>query len=363
MQPSGSSELHDRCQHGLLVKFHGVLSDGQPRPSVWKAWSRGSELRWALHRVLHSTGFRPTKHLPEHTCLKRSFPAWSACWSKLELGQSVGGISRRAIQARGGSEQEIASAEQEYWTNTPGLVALLAHMAATKRSLADRASISCVLHAFIARCCPAEFAVCAATSLPDMSVRQNCSEGLDEENFCEHMRAVLQAREGDHPQAKVANLVLQALLQVDCAAVRSFAMSHLLALGKAIDGNAESFAEFDYHKTSDAFVQGPRKRRRSDEHTRQWTTRAVTEGHHQTHAEATRALCKVPKQTGLKWTKDEIALYRASCHLSFRPMSALGLVLDASRVGKPAKELLVCCVSCPTSNSHAVLPVQVQCMK
>eukprot|EP00971_Amphidinium_carterae_P339323 6477055-Amphidinium_carterae.3 len=359
MQSFVAEGLDPRCEHGLLVRFAGVQSEGQQVQALWKAWSKGSCLRWALHRVLSSTGFEATKHLPEHLCLKRNFPLWSACWSKLGLGSSAGGVSRRALQARGATLEEIGNAEQEYWATTPALLLLLAHMSGTKRSLAGRSTCSCLLHAFVSRCCPSDSAVGAAQVMPDLICRSTCAEGVDIEGHCEHLRELLESRTGDTPQAKVSNMLLHLLPLSECAAVRAFGVEQLNGLGTAIDSNAALYGEFDYHKTSAAFVQGPKKRRRCDEHTRAWATRAMSSGQHQTHAEATRALSQVPKQTGLRWTRDELSLYRTSCHLLFRPMSGLGLVLDASRIGKPAKELLVSIVSCPATQTHAVLPVQV----
>jgi len=70
----------------------------------------------------------------------------------------------------------------------------------------------------------------------------------------------------------------------------------------------------------------------------------------------------VDQSQGIRLAGGELAALRATSHLTFRKGS-LCLAMDASRVGKPGKEILLGALSVPQVGAHVGLPPQARMWK
>lgn len=85
---------------------------------------------------------------------------------------------------------------------------------------------------------------------------------------------------------------------------------------------------------------------------------AVVSGAQACTTDAVRSLSAVHPSTGCRWLASEMAAFRASSKLSFGASMTLGLALDATRLGRPAKEILCGFVTNASKQIHAPLPPQ-----
>lgn len=112
----------------------------------------------------------------------------------------------------------------------------------------------------------------------------------------------------------------------------------------------------EWEKGAAAHLAGQVKRRRIDYHVKQYVVRdSVRSGAQASSSSATRSLSGVHASTGVRWTQGELAAFRATCRLSFNSHMSLGLTVDATRLGKPAKEILCGYITNPGAQRHAAL--------
>lgn len=131
-------------------------------------------------------------------------------------------------------------------------------------------------------------------------------------------------------------------------------------VSEIIDDGFGAWGEGEWEGGGAAMLHGQNKRRSMDYHVKQYALRdAVRSWSASSASGAVRSLSNVHASIGCRWLQTEMASFRAACMLSFNPTMSIGIAIDATRVGKPAKEVLCGFATNASSQMHAALPPQV----
>lgn len=71
-----------------------------------------------------------------------------------------------------------------------------------------------------------------------------------------------------------------------------------------------------------------------------------------------KGLGNIPSSVSCKWRHGEMSSYRATALLQIKPPDTIAIAIDATRIGKPGRELLLGLASCTERGIHFVLPPQ-----
>ena len=307
--------------------------------------------------MLPDCGYAATAKHSEHAKLKDNWPHWKA--GMLTAGMVVAdvdiGDSRRKSSASG--SRQVAS-EMVHWFSTKGLIAFMLYLSKYKTVLQARARNKALLKGFFIHTLPQDVARRLLAQSPPHHHKHLCEKFLEYADTCTHKPEMPDMQP---PQAAIARfLVLGFHHWPDCGFWRAWMCDVIDEVAKHIDKSVDTFADYDYHSTKDAFLPGPTKKRRRvlDPHCKEWVQRKVAKGEHSSHAHAVKALSGLNRCQGSVWKKQDMGAYRAQMHFSFEHPLVLGLAMDASRVGRPSKELLCGTITDPVAGCHAVLPPQ-----
>lgn len=353
----------------MLLQCSGVDSSGSVVSFKWKAYEpHGGDLafrlRWELRWFLQDCCYEEagSKRLWRH--ISDNFARWQAALesSGLPAGAHLG-LSRHALSKKVGREADVASAEQEHWTSTPGLISLLADWSKGRRQVRVRERVRLLGRLLFERTLSLD--VCLQVTklrLSDLELRACQEQPVDMENRCFCMQQVLLGEsswpEASSPQDAVF-LKLSALSAGKaCVAVRRLLFRCVQLVSEAIESSPTEWGESQWHRSGSAHLQSLCKRRRIDFHVKQFAMQvAVADQSAPTVAAAVRQLDSCDGAQGLRWIQCELASYRASTCLSFRSLArSFSVAVDATRIGKPAKEVIIGFVS--SGDRHGVLPPQ-----
>lgn len=144
-----------------------------------------------------------------------------------------------------------------------------------------------------------------------------------------------------------------------CESIKAWAALRLRELQKLVDARARVWGNPHWHEADMARrnESSSGKRRRTDFHVKQRVVGACTK--QASIGASAKALGDIPSSVACKWRHSEMAAYRATTLLKLLPQDSLAITIDATRIGKPARELLLGMASCAKSGVHCVLPPQV----
>eukprot|EP00971_Amphidinium_carterae_P351742 6492260-Amphidinium_carterae.2 len=347
--------------HFHNVSLQGIVADGTLITSCWKGWSRDKvSLRWEVRRLLPSCGYVSSARQTEGAKLKDNWPIWKNHLQTLGLASpdSDFGDSKRASMKRSASSSEPA--EDLHWFSTRALLGFLLYLSKNKGDRLGKARNAALLNGLLLNTLAAEDARILVGEECSPDHRRLCQRYVPEAETCPHCIHI--RTEDRPPQTALSAFLLEAFNASEQCLGNSAWLQHVLGrLAMAIDNNVEAFADFEYHTSSDAFLMGPsgKKRRVLDPHLKSWANEQVAASKQPSHSLAVRSLDNVNKSIGTTWRQQDLSTLRAAMHLCFQKPLSLAVVLDASRIGRPSKELL-CGVVGDCAGSHAVLPPQAE---
>ena len=343
-----------RSELGFLLRFTTALQDGVVIRSVWKGWSRGSSgLRWETRRLIGDCGYAATSKHSEHAKLKDNWPHWKAgmlASGLIAAEVDIGDSKRRSTAQR---STPLDAAELVHWFSTKGVIAFLLFLSKHKTYIEARERNKAVLQSFLVHTLPAGVASRLLGQEPAHH-RSLCERYIPAAGSCPHGPDM---PKGGPPQVAIAKFLVRGFSSgLSCAFWKAWLCDVLSEVAEHIDQAVDTFADYDYHSSKDAFMQGPtgKKRRVLDPHCKEWVQRKVASGEHSSHAHAVKALPGLNRCQSTVWKNQSMGAYRAQLHLSFEHSLVIGLAVDASRVGRPSKELLCGAITDPVAKCHAV---------
>eukprot|EP00971_Amphidinium_carterae_P296075 5880998-Amphidinium_carterae.5 len=335
------------------------LQDGTLISCCWKGWTRGnSPLRWEVRRLLPCCGYTSTARHTEGAKLKDNWGTWKTHLQNLGLAtaDSDFGDSKRTSKRSASSSETI---EEVHWFSTRALLGFLLYLSRNKGDRAGKVRNAALLEGLLLNTLAADDARTLVSIACTQEQREKCRRYSPEAETCPHS-LVIDAADRP-PQVALSGFLLEAFsLWGECLGIKVWALHILGEIAAGIDKNVESYADYGYHTSSDAFLMGPsgKKRKIMDPHCKTWAAMQVSTSNQPSHASAVRSLPNVNKSMGTIWRQQHLSALRAAMHMQFQHPCSVALVLDASRVGRPSRELL-CGVVSDCSGSHAVLPPQV----
>lgn len=124
--------------------------------------------------------------------------------------------------------------------------------------------------------------------------------------------------------------------------------------------NFEEWGDFDWHESGHAMLQAQCKRRRVDFHVRQVVVAgAMQPKSASTRGQAARSISGSVASCDIKWRATEMVAYRASTRMTFKETHSVSLTVDALRLVRPGREVMVGSGYDFEHGLHAVLPPQV----
>ena len=145
----------------------------------------------------------------------------------------------------------------------------------------------------------------------------------------------------------------------DCGAVAAFAGRAISAIAAHIDERVDDWWETNWFKTSDAVLMGPTKKRRVDQHVRDWCVSEALSSKEQNNASsALRSIGKFGKNQAYVLRDDMLSAMRCQAHMDFAQSQVVSLAWDGARFGNPGREFVLASLSDLAENKHCVLPPQ-----
>lgn len=370
MSTAGDGEASASCD-AVLLPLTGIGPGGEPIRVWWKAFrsTRGGEVdvKWEHRRFILDCSFKQTEHNPLWRIIGDNWGRWRNLQAQGGLDPDQhSGLSKTAILAHGdASDETLRHAEQEHWTSTAGLLCLLCFWPAVRRELAARARAHCLGRLFLGQTAPPteELVSLCSWAVPDPA-RNCCEPDADGDGVCACLREVVGSAEAFDPaniapQEYLFDMMVALAKKWACPAAKSWLRSLLTETAAIVDSGFGEWGLQDWRKSDIAHLNGMTKRRRIDFHVKQFALKdSLTSGQQSTAADAVRSLASVHASTGCRWVNAEMAAFRASCMLSYKESMTVGLTLDATRLGRPAKEVLCGYLTNGPKQLHAPLPPQ-----
>lgn len=370
---SSSSVNTDR---GVLLSFRATLPDGQHVSTSWKAHtppgaggSANSTFRWELRRVLRALGLVETKWRKMWAIINEGWVKWQAFG--LMCGYVPGehmGRSRHSLlkSAKPVDAAEVDAAEQEFWDSTEILLCMVSCLLGTRRRVSDRDRATVVgARFFEATLQVADVEALAMWDIPPHAM-EKCNKGNDAYGLCECLQPALAdpglSQSADMaPQLFMHRKAMALARALPCNAAAAALRIVVDELAAAIHNSVDTWAEGDWPRGENAIVlsESSQKKRRVDFHVRQYVvSSALEDGRQASCSQVFRSLAGVAQNSPVKWRGVEMSAYRATTMAAFNPNMTVSLAVDGSRLGRPAKEVLVGFLSCPSRNLHAALSPQ-----
>ena len=261
-------------------------------------------------------------------------------------------------------EEELASAEQEWWVSTPMLLVLLVDLEATRRRVNDRELAHTLLEKLLEATFPAEAASECNPWRFSAQVLEECAEDeLDGE--CEHVRSLQagfrQRAEQESPQAFLASAIATLYAHRYCSAVAQQVGAIAEQVASGMERDASHWGDSDWHRSRVANLTCRARSRRVDPHVREYVLRqGLEQGHGTTPGQLAKGTAAVHRSQAVQHREQEMSAYRASSVLSFERSQVISVCCDAARLGRPAREILLGACSAPACDDsrHCILPPQ-----
>eukprot|EP00971_Amphidinium_carterae_P034034 670164-Amphidinium_carterae.1 len=355
--------------NGVLLRLAHCTTLGTLVECSALAWRTVDGLvLWELRRLLEPAGFVETKGLPLKEHIRRNWDTWAAYVELIGLDSSSLQRSAKSLVARGIQAASGTEAWQEHQLTTPGLLCLLLHWSIHRRArdVKDKA-IALFRSLLIHTVSPETVASLElhAPQRPDLDepcpgTRAGADDCLCWPHFCKELAKV---QGSDCPQTSLSSVFLLAAVpsNAQCKAVRGWLRELLLAIAGSIDSQYGTWGDGSWQKTSAASMQGRQKQRRISTQLKQWVCSSVKEGRFNTAEGAMQALDSTSSSCLKNWRAADLVSLRYALHQSMLVCRNISFSMDATRLGRPAKEWLFGAVTLLEEGVHGFLPPQV-CM-
>ena len=374
------------ARHGVLLHLSGVLPDGRPMSVHWKAFASGQvdgevTLKWEVTWLLQSVGFQETPKQKYWRIIGDNWRRWRADLlivgidADMHMCESRNCLSHRLRsqgQQVGQPVPDVAFelAEQEHWVSTQALVCLLSFWPIRRRSLAIREQVTSVGGMFLGQTLGhSELQPLLDMHIPE-GAKSVCEHTGDGSHVCDCLQAALLHSAAPSlaklfPHEFVHQKLLLLARTCPCAGATAWLRSLIFEVASRIDASVALWGDSKWHKSDLARLSGQSgqasaaKRRRADFHVKQVAlVSSLQSGKATSTGQSVRALEDVDSAKGIRWRQVEMAAYRSSTVMSFGGSLSFGVAIDATRLGKPAREVLMGVITNNERQLHAVLPPQ-----
>ena len=148
----------------------------------------------------------------------------------------------------------------------------------------------------------------------------------------------------------------------DCDAVAAFAGRAFCVIAEHVDARVDEWWGPNWFKSSDAVLMGRSKKRRVDQHIREWcVAEALLSREQKSVASALRSVGNFGKNQPYALRDEMLSAMRCDAHMSLAESQVVSLVWDGARFGNPAREFVLASLSDLAKNKHCVLPSQDSC--
>lgn len=372
------SMVDPATRRGVLLHLSAAIPDGERVRGSWKAHSplmpmvddEGRVgLRWELRRVLPMCAFRETPK-------RKLWDIISDCWHGFQtiillvgfaLQVHIGRSKHALLKQASVTAAELAGAEQENWVSTAGLLCLLAAWPSRRKTIPERKCCESVGRAFFEATLPIDgVAPLVRREIPNDAARL-CDVAKDRHGLCMCLRkstAPLHRLREPHtypsPQAFLYAKMVWLTSALPCEAARASLCDLTCRLSDLIEEGHHQWGDHSWHRGGDATVMGFSKRRRVDFHVKQFVVHdSVQLGEQASCAQAARAVVGASSCAAVKWRSSEMSSYRAATLMAFDKDSSISVTVDATRLGRPARDVLAGFVYSVGKGVGAALPPQV----
>ena len=160
-------------------------------------------------------------------------------------------------------------------------------------------------------------------------------------------------------QARIFHCLQLMISHHDCKAIAAFAGRAISAIAWHIDERVDQWWETNWFKSSNAVLMGPIKKRRVDQHIREWcVSEALASKEQKTISSALRSVGKFGRTVPYVLRDEMLAAMRCQAHMDFDQSQVFSLAWDGARFGNPAREFVLASLSDLAANKHCVLPPQ-----
>jgi len=187
---------------GLSLRLAALTPDGTRLTWKLKAWAKEGEpdspLRWSLSRVLDAGGYTATS-ANTTTCrrVRAQREMWNGVFAALGMDfEDNVGLPHKSLSHRGltaVSDEQVSSADEEYWVSTQGTLALCLFWHAYKAKPNDRDYVDRLGRAFLSATLKAP----AADSSLDLALDHDhqilCDEDAGDDGECCHFKSMMHA--------------------------------------------------------------------------------------------------------------------------------------------------------------------------
>ena len=258
-------------------------------------------------------------------------------------------MRQRKRETLGGDE------EKDYNCSTQGMLAIILEASEHRRCCSARQRAISMFQLVL------EATVRPALGVFDAvegDVLDLCDEGQIEGHCC-HLRAyAVDARSQDgvsfHARL-VQNIVSLLAIRARCRAAAAHLSAILADIADEMIDNFDTWAMLDWQKTFLAVAE-PAKRRRTDVHVKAFVTQqSLIEGRFASAHEASKSISSRPQSSVIKWMEEDLCAFKASMGMTFANSQVFSIALDAARLGKPAKDMVIAPITDLAANAHGVL--------
>lgn len=267
------------------------------------------------------------------------------------------GHSLRSLRSSAAEEDEIQSAEQEYWFSSKGLLSVLLHWCRFRKTSDGKSQAKCAFLMLLEKCVHVDKLLALRPREMQEENLRLCALDPDERHVCKCVaRAQAQAARVQGSLHRVVTELAVALFREDkCGAALACLANLLSGLAGVIDEDPEEWGNPNLLEVRDLDLKGPSgKRRRLDPHVAEL---ACTADHFQA---GTPSSTSKPAYISIQQMRSVITRscceHQAASRLTCSTSVIVSGAFDAVRLGKPALDLLLHQIWDHRSSSSAMLP-------
>jgi len=349
-----------------------LLPDGGTDRFALKAWpapGHGESLRWELRRLFPLVGYKCSSHRTK-VCnrIREQVGHWKAFkesygWPTEEIvGQSWHSVVCGPDQQSGLRGTE----EQEYWVETRMLLGLILFWQGYRKLPCERARCQVAATTVLQMTClPEQLEEFPGLVLSDEDralCRRGCADDEAEQCLCveAYFEACARRDANDCRHTHLWTVLASSQPWAACRTVASLVSKNLEFFAGLVDENFERWQHQDFLKSIGlVLVTRSGKRRRMDPHAKESAIeRSLQDGRADKASTLVKALDLGCARASQVWMEEALAFLQTESRLSFRTPRIVSLTVDAAKVGKPAKEILVGCQYMWPNDINIVLPPQ-----
>lgn len=327
-----------------------TLEDGESRPCQWKAIQFEDKFWWEARRV-QATFFGPVPpKQPSKQLVKTTMPAVAKYWQDFGIDECTvvpNRNSRRHTPEEHGEEEVPALDRDEFMMSSHSKVLfLLGHACNTKNRRLTRRIALGALGAFFHQMLPGSILHDIRAELtyqPDRahgwcSNNDKCRHTLTVEFELSRLEEILWP-----PQTRLMNLLyLLADGIKGCPLAVPWYRALIARIADIMDDRMHNMVEYDPLQMPMHMIgPGGNKKRRVDQDTREAVTSRVTGEGRAVRAAGWATMNGESENSVRFWRDKDLLVHVGNTWMTFDGSKTISMTMDASRLGEPAKEMLL----------------------